>query len=407
MYDLLKDLRIVEGSAFVAAPLGGMTLAQLGADVIRFDPVGGGLDYKRWPVTEQGQSLYWSGLNKGKRSIAIDLRSPEGKELAVSLITGDAPNAGIFLTNFPQSDWLDYTALKKRRDDLIMVQVQGTPDGGSAVDYTINSATGIPYATGPVDDPAPVNHMFPAWDALTGINAALAVVVAERQRRLTGSGQLVRLALSDIAFSMVGNLGHIAEAQINGAQRQAIGNRLYGAFGHNFRTRDGHEIMLVAITRRQWRNLVTASQLEQEFNKIETERGLQLDREGDRYQATDSIIGLLEPWCARYDLAKLASIFDSHGVCWGPYQTFSELVNHDPRCSDKNPVFSTVLQPGIGEYLMPGSPLRFEAEPRKQVTPAPQLGADTDEILATILGLSAAAIGGLHDRGIIAGITAD
>ena len=407
MYDLLKDLRIVEGSAFVAAPLGGMTLAQLGADVIRFDPVGGGLDYKRWPVTEQGQSLYWSGLNKGKRSIAIDLRSPEGKELAVSLITGDAPNAGIFLTNFPQSDWLDYTALKKRRDDLIMVQVQGTPDGGSAVDYTINSATGIPYATGPAGDPAPVNHMFPAWDALTGINAALAVVVAERQRRLTGSGQLIRLALSDIAFSMVGNLGHIAEAQINGAERQAIGNRLYGAFGHNFITRDGHEIMLVAITHRQWSNLVTASQLEQEFNKIETERGLKLDREGDRYQATDTIIGLLEPWCARYDLAKLASIFDSHGVCWGPYQTFSDLVNHDPRCSDKNPVFSTVQQPGIGEYLMPGSPLRFEAEPRRQVTPAPQLGADTDEILATILGLSAAAIGGLHDRGIIAGITAD
>ena len=407
MYDLLKDLRIVEGSAFVAAPLGGMTLAQLGAEVIRFDPIGGGLDYRRWPVTSAGQSLYWAGLNKGKRSVAIDLRSPEGKELAVSLITGDAPNAGIFLTNFPQSDWLDFTKLKKRRDDLIMIQVQGTPDGGSAVDYTINSATGIPYATGPADEPAPVNHMFPAWDALTGINAALAVVVAERQRRLTGAGQLIRLALSDIAFSMVGNLGHIAEAQINGAERQAIGNRLYGAFGHNFKTRDGQEIMLVAITHRQWRNLVTASQLEQEFKKIETERGLNLHQEGDRYQATDSIIGLLQLWCARHDLAELASIFDSHGVCWGPYQTFSELVNHDPRCSEENPVFATVHQPGIGEYLMPGSPLRFEAEPRQPVTPAPKLGADTDEILTTVLGLSSAAIGDLHDRGIVAGITAD
>ncbi len=245
MYDLLKDLRIVEGSAFVAAPLGGMTLAQLGAEVIRFDPIGGGLDYRRWPVTEQGQSLYWSGLNKGKRSIAIDLHSPEGKELAVSLITEDAPDAGIFLTNFPESDWLDYMKLKKRRDDLIMVQVQGNPDGSSAVDYTINSATGIPYATGPADDPAPVNHMFPAWDALTGINAALAVVVAERRRRLTGAGQLIRLALSDIAFSMVGNLGHIGEAQINGAERQAIGNRLYGAFGHNFKTGESSPVMQV------------------------------------------------------------------------------------------------------------------------------------------------------------------
>ena len=229
MYDLLKDLRIVEGSAFVAAPLGGMTLAQLGADVIRFDPIGGGLDYRRWPVTEQGRSLYWAGLNKGKRSIAVDLGSPEGKELVVALITGDTPDAGIFLTNFPQSDWLGYPALKQRREDLIMVHVQGNPDGSSAVDYTINAATGFPYTTGPAEHTEPVNHTFPAWDALTGINAALAVVVAERQRRLSGTGQLISLALSDIAFSMVGNLGYIAEVQVNGVERPSVGCTAHSA----------------------------------------------------------------------------------------------------------------------------------------------------------------------------------
>jgi 2-methylfumaryl-CoA isomerase len=69
MSGILSGLRVVEGSAFVAAPLGGMTLAQMGADVIRFDPIGGGLDHKRWPVTAQGDSLFWAGMNKGKRSI--------------------------------------------------------------------------------------------------------------------------------------------------------------------------------------------------------------------------------------------------------------------------------------------------------------------------------------------------
>ena len=403
MYNLLKDLRIVEGSAFVAAPLAGMTLAQLGADVIRFDPVGGGLDYRRWPVTEQGQSLYWAGLNKGKRSIAVDLGSAEGRELVVALITENTPNAGILLTNFPQSDWLGYPALKRRRDDLIMVQVQGNADGSSAVDYTINAATGFPHTTGPTDNPEPVNHTFPAWDALTGINAALAVVVAERQRRLNGSGQLISLALSDVAFSMVGNLGYLAEVQISGTQRPAIGNRLYGAFGHHFNTRDGHEIMLVAITRRQWRNLVAATQIEPACRQLETESGLDLNREGDRYQATEAIVRLLEPWCLNHDLAELATIFDSHSVCWGPYQTFTELLRNDPRCSEKNPVFARVQQPGIGEYLMPGSPLRFTAEQRQAVRPAPQLGADTDEILSSILDLSSVAIGKLHDRGIVAG----
>src|SRR5258706_7149588 len=83
---VLDGLRVVEGSAFVAAPLGGMTLAQLGADVIRFDQIGGGLDYGRWPLADDGQSLFWAGLNKGKRSIQIDLHAPAGRELASALI---------------------------------------------------------------------------------------------------------------------------------------------------------------------------------------------------------------------------------------------------------------------------------------------------------------------------------
>jgi 2-methylfumaryl-CoA isomerase len=83
---ILAGLRVVEGSAFVAAPLGGMTLAQLGADVIRFDQIGGGLDYTRWPLAASGQSLFWAGLNKGKRSISLDLRSEQGRELATELI---------------------------------------------------------------------------------------------------------------------------------------------------------------------------------------------------------------------------------------------------------------------------------------------------------------------------------
>ena len=74
MVKLLQGLRVVEGTAFVAAPLAGMTLAQMGADVIRFDRIGGGLDHHRWPVTEDNRSLFWAGLNKGKRSIAVDFR---------------------------------------------------------------------------------------------------------------------------------------------------------------------------------------------------------------------------------------------------------------------------------------------------------------------------------------------
>jgi 2-methylfumaryl-CoA isomerase len=124
---LLQGLRVVEGSAFVAAPLGGLTLAQLGADVIRFDTIGGGLDYQRWPVTEEGVSLYWAGLNKGKRSIAIDLSRPEGRELATDLITAPGEDAGIFLSNFPGHGWLSDERLRERRPDLVYLNIIGNP----------------------------------------------------------------------------------------------------------------------------------------------------------------------------------------------------------------------------------------------------------------------------------------
>src|SRR5918992_5322420 len=114
MQGVLSGMRVVEGSAFVAAPLGGMTLAQLGADVIRFDPIGGGLDYGRWPVTKDGRSLFWAGLNKGKRSLAVDLASPRGREIVRRLVCAPGPDAGVFLTNLRARGWLDYPELRKQ-----------------------------------------------------------------------------------------------------------------------------------------------------------------------------------------------------------------------------------------------------------------------------------------------------
>ena len=115
--DVLSGLRVIEGSAFVAAPLGGMALAQLGADVIRFDVVGGGIDFHRWPCTEKGTSLFWAGMNKGKRSLAVDVRRSEGQEIVTALITDAGPDRGIFLSNFPAAGWLSDERLRARRNE--------------------------------------------------------------------------------------------------------------------------------------------------------------------------------------------------------------------------------------------------------------------------------------------------
>lgn len=403
MNGILEGMRVVEGSAFVAAPLGGMTLAQLGADVIRFDPIGGGLDQHRWPVNEEGTSLFWAGMNKGKRSIQLDLRAPAGKELAAELIAAPGDDSGLFLTNFPARGWLDYGALCERRRDLVMVSINGNHDGSSAVDYTVNPATGFPWATGPRNLSVPFNHLLPAWDAITGTLAAGGMLAAERHRTRSGEGQIVTVALSDVAFAMVGHLGKIAEAQVLRRERHKEGNYLYGAFGRDFLTKEGRRIMIVALTDRQWESLVAATELGEEFAKVEQMLDLDLSREGDRFEAREVLGSILKPWTVARTMEQIREVFDASGVCWGPYQTFMELVDNDPRCSAENPMFSAVEQPGIGTYLMPGSPLHFGQVERVPVGRAPVLGEHTEEVLADVLGLGEGEIGRLHDDGVVAG----
>jgi 2-methylfumaryl-CoA isomerase len=308
MDGILKGLRVVEGSAFVAAPLGGMTLAQLGAEVIRFDPIGGGLDYRRWPLTRDGQhSLFWAGLNKGKRSIAVDFRKPRGQELLTQLICAPGENAGLFSTNFPAKGWLSYEKLQAHRQDLIMINLTGRRDGGSEVDYTVNPQIGLPLMTGPTHSPDVVNHVFPAWDFISGQMIAVGMLAAERHRRLSGEGQLVRLALKDVALAMLGNFGMLAEVMVNDADRPRQGNYLYGAFGRDFETLDGKHLMVVGLTDMQWQCLTRATGLQEAIAALGTRLGLDLEDEGNRFRARQQIAALMEPWFHARTLAEAAA----------------------------------------------------------------------------------------------------
>ncbi len=402
MSGILSGMRVVEGSAFVAAPLGGMTLAQLGADVIRFDPIGGGLDYHRWPVTKEGNSLFWAGMNKGKRSFQVDIGHAEGRALILELLKGDSPDDGIFLTNFPERGWLAYDTLKETRPDLIYVNILGDRKGGSALDYTVNCAVGFALATGQPDTDQPTNYLLPAWDNITGQMSALALLAADRHRRISGDGQLVKLALKDVAVATAGNLGNIAEVMINDEDRQRAGNYLYGAFGRDFVSKDGVRVMIVGLTPRQWKGIVRAMGIESDIAALQAEHGLDLSAEGNRFLMREKIGSLVEPWFAANDYAEICRVFDENAVCYGPYRSFREMVEDDDDCSLDNPMMSMIHQPGIGEYLASGSPLRFDSGLNLEAKPAPQLGQHTEEILKQDLGLGDAEVGRLLADGIVA-----
>ncbi len=397
---ILAGLRVVEGSAFVAAPLGGMTLAQLGAEVIRFDPIGGGLDYRRWPVTSDNQSLFWAGMNKGKRSIQVDIGDPRGRELITELITAPGEENGIFLTNFPERGWLAYEGLAEKRADLIYVNVLGDRKGGSALDYTVNCAVGFADATGKPGTGEPTNYLLPAWDNITGQMSAVALLAAERHRRLKGEGKLVKVALKDVAVATTSNLGNIGEVMINDEDRAKAGNYLYGAFGRDFVSSDGTRVMIVGLTPRQWKGIVQAMDIAGEVARIEQETGADLSREGDRFAHREEIAAVVEPWFAQNRYEDICSVFDEHAVCFGPYRTFRDMVEADDDCSTDNPMIGEISQPGIGDYLASGSPIRFDEN--LPAMRAPVLGEHTEEILKQDLGLSDGQVGDLVDAGVVA-----
>lgn len=380
MAGILSGLRVIELSAFVAAPLGGATLAALGADVIRVDPPGGGIDIDRWPLHD-GRSLYWAGLNQGKRSVTIDTRSEAGRDQVARLITAPGEGGGIVLTNLGVGGWNSYPTLAALRPDLIMVRITGSRDGGTAVDYTVNAAIGFPMITGPEGFDGPVNHVLPAWDALTGYLAALAIVAADRHRRLTGEGQLVELSLADVGLSLAGHLGFIGEAVLNPEPRGRYGNNLYGSFARDFATADGRRVIALALTARQWRSLVAATGLGDSLAGLEARLGLDFSREGDRWAAREELCALLEVWVGARSLDQVREVFDRHGVLWGPYQTFKQLLSEDPRASASNPLLAEVTHPGLGTYLTAASPLRFGAGDSVPPQPAPELGQHTAEVL--------------------------
>ncbi len=403
MTAILQGMRVVEGSAFVAIPLAGMTLAQMGADVIRFDRLQGGLDAKRWPVTKDGKSLFWAGLNKGKRSIAIDLKSPRGREIVTEIICAPGEDAGLFLTNLNVRGWMDYQTLSKQRKDLVMVTLLGDRHGRPAVDYTVNPAVGFPQATGPAGSDDPVAHVLPAWDCIAGNMAVSALLAAERHRLRTGEGEAVTLSLKDVAAAMLGNLGIIGEVAVNGVDRPKAGNALYGGYGQDFLCADGRRVMVIGLTDRQWRNLVNVTETAEAMAALGSRLNLNLAEEGARWQARAAITDLLAPWFAARRVGDFAAAFDEAGVTWSQFRSFAQALKEDPDLSADNPMFTMLAQDGLGTFPVPSTPFAFTGAARQPVVPAPALGAHTEEILADVAGLSEGEIARLFDDGVVAG----
>ncbi len=396
MYQLLSGLSVIEASSFVASPTAGLYCAQFGAEVIRVDQIGGGPDSRRWPVTAAYDSLYWENLNRGKKSVALDLGRPEGRALLQELVRA----TGQLITNFPAEGFLAHAKLAEGCAGLVTVRIMGWPDGSPALDYTVNNAVGYPMMTGA--GPEPVNHVLPAWDLLSGAYAAFALLAAVRRREETGQGCEVRVPLSDVAIGTVANLGGIAEMLYTGENRPRLGNTVYGLFGRDFVTSDGVRTMIVVVTPRQWANLISALGLGAAVAAVEQTRGVSFaSDDGLRFTHRDALFPLFEAAIAARSHAELAAALDAGGIVHSRYRTMQEAA-HDPRLVADNPMFASQAgNPSGFSYPAAGPFGTVPQLERGAPAAAPRNGEHSEEVLSERLKLSSGEIARLIDAGIL------
>ncbi len=407
MYNLLNDLSIVEVSSFVASPTAGLYCAQMGAEVIRVDHKAGGLDYDRYMLTGEGRSLSWENLNRAKKSVALDLRSGKGRELCVEL----AATTGNCITNLPEKSFLSHAAMKAAQSegapDMTSVRIMGWHDGRQAMDFTVNAASGYPLMTGPeewdMETAPPVNQVLPAWDFITGAYCSFALLAALRHRDATGEGSEVRVPLGDVAIGTTANSGMMAEMLYRGSDRERLGNAIWGAFGRDFRSKDGVRFMVAALTAKQWAGLVEAFGLATPIGQLETEVGVRFaDGDDPRFKHRHALFDLFQNVACSHDYAALEARMAANGCTYERYRTAHEAAN-DPVLVADNPLFGpSPANPSGFEYPATRSFANLPAQEPGDPAPAPYLGQHSEQVLAEKLGLSSGAIGKLVDAGTVA-----
>ncbi len=403
MYQLLNDLSIIEVSSFVASPTIGLYCAQMGAEVIRVDHKAGGLDYDRFMLTREGRSLSWENLNRGKKSVALDLRSGEGRELCVEL----AAKTGQCITNLPEKSFMSHAAMQAKRDDMISVRIMGWHDGRQAMDFTVNAASGYPLMTGPEEwDPEtapPISQPLPAWDFITGAYSAFALMSALHNRAATGQGAEIRVPLGDVAIGTLANSGTMAEMLYRGGDRERLGNAIWGAFGRDFQSKDGKRFMVAALTPKQWTGLVAAFRVAEPIAALEAELGVDFNA-GDRprFENRYRLFEIFQNAAGAENYAALATRMAEHGCTFEAYRTHYEAAS-DPVLVGDNPLFGpSPANPSGFEYPATRSFANMPEREAGDPAPAPYLGQHSEEVLAERLGLSSGAIAKLIDAGTVA-----
>ena len=392
----LQGLRVVEMGQLIAGPFAAKTLGDFGADVIKIEPPGSGDPLRNWRMLQDGTSVWWQVQSRNKRSIALDLRNPEGQSIARQLIA----QADVLIENFRPGTleaWgMDYESLSRDNPGLVMLRISGYGQTGPYRDLpgfgAIGEAMGgLRHLTGEPDR-VPVRCGISIGDSLAALHGTIGVLMALYHRKVNGGkGQVIDVALNEAVFNVMESL--IPEYSAFGAIREPAGSALPGIAPSNaYRCADG--VVLIAgngdsIFKRLMQVIAR--------NDLGNDPGL--SNNAGRVGRVQEIDAVIEAWTRTRSVVDVLVALGEAKVPAGRVYTAQDIVE-DPHYRARDMILKQKTRDGH-ELEVPGVVPKLMGTPGQVRSAAPALGDDTDAVLAQ-LGLSAQTIAQLRERKIVA-----
>ncbi|WP_076859157.1 CaiB/BaiF CoA transferase family protein [Bradyrhizobium mercantei] len=387
----LAGIRIMEFSHMVMGPSAGMILADLGADVIKIEPAPDGDPTRRLKDVAVG---FFPTYNRNKRSLAIDLKAPEGCAVVQKL----AAQADILIENYsPRTmDRLGcgYEELSGINPRLVYCSLKGFLSGPyehrMALDEVVQYMGGLAYMTGPPGEPRRAGASV--IDIMGGMFAVIAIQAALRERERSGRGQLIKSALFETTAFLMGQ--HMVRAQVTGVSPAPTGGKRAGVWTiyDPFETADGKKIFLGIISDNHWRRFC------EKFGRPDLVSDPRYNTNADRVKERDTILPLVSGIIARYTQAELIELLDHLGCPFAPVATPSDLIE-DPHLNANGRLLD-VETPAGGNAKIPRLPLEMNGHALGLRRQPATVGQHTAEIL-TELGLTRTDIDDLCERNIV------
>ena len=394
----LAGVRVLDLSDVVAGPMATLYLAMLGAEIIKLEnPKRGGDVNRQSAPKENGNSVRFCTLNHNKKSIAVDLSTPEGKQLFLKL----AACSDIVIENYRHGVMdrlgLGFEEMKKVNPRIVYGNISGFGSTGPyrdrpAYDVIAQALSGVAMMNGEEGGP-PVKVGTSIGDVIAGMNLAMGVIAALREAERTGEGQHVEVALVDamIASLMMDNITYLHHGEV--PKRTGNGYREWSPYGI-YPAKDGHYALGVGSERFYevlCRDVIGHPEL------LEDERCLSHNRRIHHREVTED---RLNEWAAQHTVQEVCTALDAAGIPNAPVNTIRETAQ-DPHFAEARNMFPTYDQPGIGAVRVTNLPLRFPENGDVPLTAAPALGEQTREILADLLGMDEKTILEMRDNGVL------